>query len=454
MKQILVLGAGLSSTYLIDYLLKHSTTQNYFVTIGDRSLQTAKKALNGHPNGTAIKFDVNDSDMRATHISKADVVVNMLPPSYQFLVALDCVTHARPMVSASYRNKRMQELDRDANRKGILLLTELGLDPGIDHMIAMSIINRIRKKNGTITSFRSYGGALPAPDSIDNPLKYFITWNPRNVVMAGEFGAQFRENGRIKMVPFHNLFQYSWSINVDGIGPMEVYPNRDTLFYRTNFDITQAKTVMRGTIRYPGWCETWLQIVRLGMPNETLRIPNLHDLTYREFTEMFVPLDVNGSVLEQRVANYLHINPTGHIMNNLKWLGLFSEKKIGCKGETAAEVLVHLLQNKLRIGPGQRDMIILVAEVDGMFEQPNARREVHTVTLIEYGDEQFSAINKTVGLPIGVTVKLLLENKIPLTGSQIPTHPLIYEPVLKELRAAGLTFRQKRKTFKPEQEVT
>lgn len=448
MKQILILGAGLSSTYLIDYVLKHSRAHEWFVTVGDMNLKLARKSIGGHPNGVAIKFDVNDSDMRATHIQKADLVVNMLPPAFQYIVAIDCVHFARPMVSASYQDKRIKRLDMEATRKGVLLLTEMGLDPGIDHMIAMSVIDKIRKRKGKIAGLKSYGGALPAPDSLTNPLKYFITWNPRNVVMAGEHGAQFLDKGQIKMVPFHNLFQYSWPVKVDGVGDMEVYPNRDTLVYQSNFDIKQAATIMRGTIRYPGWCETWLQIVRLGMPNEMLSIPNLPEMTYREFTELFIPMDVNGSSLEQRVANYLQINPTGHIMNNLKWLGLFSDRKIGDVGDTAAEVLIHLLKSKLKFDKDSRDMVILVAEIEASFPGPKPNRELHTMTLVEYGDRGFSAINKTVGLPIGVAAKLILEEKIPLTGSQLPTHPLIYEPVLKELKAAGLTFRQKKKTLR------
>jgi len=445
MKQILVLGAGLSSTYLIDYLLKQSQSENWFVTVGDMSLKTAKKAVNGHANGAAIKFDVNDAGFRGTQIEKADIVVNMLPPSFQYLVAIDCVLHSRSMVSASYQNKRMKNLDAEANRKGVLLLTEMGLDPGIDHMIAMSLIHKIRRQKGKITSFKSYGGALPAPDSINNPFKYFVTWNPRNVAMAGENGAQFLENGQIKMVPFHNLFQYSWPIKVDGIGTMEVYPNRDTLIYQTHFDISEAKTIMRGTIRYPGWCETWLQIVRLGMANETLYIPNLAEMSYKDFTEMFVPLDVNGTDLEQRVASYLNINPTGHIMDNLKWFGLFADKRIGNVGQTASEVLIYLLNSKLKMQPQNRDIIILMTEVEAVFRQPTVRRESHTMALVEYGDQQYTAINKGVGLPVAAAVKLILQGKIVLTGSHIPTHPSIYETVLKELRAAGLKFKKKKK---------
>jgi saccharopine dehydrogenase (NADP+, L-glutamate forming) len=444
MKNILVLGAGFSSSYLISFLLEQAAQNDWFVTVGERQVKLARKRINAHPRGTAIAFDINDAEMRATQIEKADLVINMLPPNFQYLTALDCIYHSKHMISASYRTKRVRDLDLDANRKGVLILSEMGLDPGIDHMIAMSLVQKVRAEGGSIHSFKSYGGALPAPDSLTNPLRYFITWNPRNVVMSGEHGAQYLENGKVKIVPFHHLFLHSWHVQIDGIGEMEVYPNRDSLSYRNNFDIDHAKTVIRGTIRYPGWCETWLQIARLGIPNENLRIPHLPSLTYRDLVEIFIPVEVSGADLEQRVASFLHINPTGKIMENLKWLGLFSDEVIGGARETGAEIMNDLLQRKLKMPSDCRDMVVLATELEVGYSENSEPSERINATLIEYGERNgLSALSKTVGLPIGLTAKLLLENQIPITGCHIPTHPAVYVPVLKELRGAGLQFSEK-----------
>lgn len=444
MKQILVLGAGLSSSYLISHLLQNAQANDWCVTVGDYDVKLARKAVNRHARGSAIRFNVNDSEMRVIQIEKADIVVNMLPPTFQNVVARDCIHHTRPMISASYQSQQIRNLDPDAKRRGVLILTEMGLDPGIDHMIAMSMIEKVRAKGGKIKSFKSYGGALPAPDSRNNPLNYFITWNPRNVVMAGEHGAQYMEKGKVKLVPFHNVFQDSWLIEVDGIGTMEVYPNRESLSYQASFEINRATTLIRGTIRYPGWCETWLQIVRLGIPNEHLRIPNLHKMTYREFVHLFIPLEVSGSDLETRVANFLHINPTGKIMENLRWLGLFSEELIGKVDETPAAVMIDLIKKKLKMDPDSRDMIILINELEASYPSAGKKREKITVTLIEKGEcSGFSAVTKTVGLPMAIGVRLILAAKLPLTGCHIPTHPAVYVPLLKELKKEGLKFKTK-----------
>ncbi len=445
MKHILILGAGLSSKYLITTLLQQAEQNDWFVTVGDRDTQLARRVIDRHPSGSATHFDVDDAEMRSTQIENADIVVNMLPPTYQHIVAQDCIAHGRHMVSASYESKRIRDLDSDANRKGVLILTEMGLDPGIDHMIAMSMVQKVRKRGGRIKAFKSYGGALPAQSSADcNPLGYFITWNPRNVVMAGEHGAQYMEKGKIKLIPFHNVFQDTWLVDIDGIGSMEVYPNRETLAYKSNFDLNHAQTIIRGTIRYPGWSETWSQIVKLGMPNENLRIPRLSKMSYRDFTETFIPVEISGSDLESRVAKFLNINPTGKIMEQLRWLGLFSEETIGKVGETPAEVMVHLIKNKLKMEKGARDMVILYNEMDVSYTNDRTKREKVIMTLVDEGEPGgFTAIARTVGMPVAIATELLLKDKLPITGCQIPTHPAVYVPLLRELKKRGLSFKEK-----------
>jgi len=447
MKQILVLGAGLSATYLIEKLLAQSAANNWFITVAEKNLSLAEKAVARHPNGAAIPFDINNAELRATHIKKADIVVNMLPPVFQVMIAADCVHYGRHMISASYQSREMNDLNMDAVRKKVLILTEMGLDPGIDHMMAISLIEEVRERGGKIKAFKSYGGAIPAPDSLTNPLKYFITWNPRNIVMAGEHGAQYLEKGKVKLVPLHGVFQDSWGIDVKGLGVMEVYPNRESMSYRSLFDIQYADTIIRGTIRYPGWCETWSQIVKLGIPNENLTISVTEGMTYRDFVELFIPIEVSGSDLEQRVAYYLGINPTGTIMSNLKWLGLFSEKPLKSNCRTPAEVMIDLVKDKLVVNEGSRDMVVLINELYAFFEDTQKKEKI-TQTFIEKGDaEGHTAITRTVGLPLSIGVKLILSGDLTITGCHLPTHRAIYIPTLQALKKEGLVFQKKIETI-------
>ncbi len=316
MRNVLVLGAGQSATYLIRHLLERAGERGWFVTVGDRDPGLAHRAVGDHPRGDAVAFDVNDAELRAAQIERAAVVLNLLPQHFQSLVAWDCLAHGRPMISVSNMDRPMAELDADARRKGVLFLTEVGLDPGIDLMSSMAIIHRVHESGGTVDSFESYGSGVPAPEVEPNPLRYCITWNPRNVVMAGEHGAQYLEHGQLKIVPWHQLFHHSWPKTVPGFGVMEAYPNRDSLAYRDKFGIPDTETLVRGTLRYPGWSETWHQIVRLGLPNESIAIPHLHRRSFREIVEMFLPETISGSTVEWRLANHLGISHTGGIMEN------------------------------------------------------------------------------------------------------------------------------------------
>jgi len=441
MKQVLVLGAGKSSPYLIAHLLQLADEHDWHVTVGDMDVELAGDRVGGHERGSAVRFDVNDSEQRTRGIQAADLVVNMLSPAFQELVAWDCLAHGKHMLSVSYRGQGVRNMEHDAQRKGVILLCELGLDPGIDHMSAMALIQRLHAEGGVITSFRSYGSGIPANDQPQNPLRYVITWNPRNVVMAAEAGAQYLENGKIKIVPHHHVFHHTWPVEVEGVGTLEAYPNRDALSYMRSFGLEQTETMIRGTLRYPGWCETWSRVVQLGLPNETLRIPNLAERSYAEVVEMFLPQSADGGDLRSRVARYLGISPTGKIMENFTWLGLFSEEPTGCHGETAAEMMTHLLSRKLVLGPDQRDMVILLHRL--RVEYPDADRppERITSTLVARGEPGgFTAMSKAVGLPTALAAKLILTGQLDLAGTFIPTHPSIYAPILEELARAGLAF--------------
>ncbi len=444
MKQVLVLGAGRSAPYLVHRLLQMASKSDWFVTVGDLDAAAAERLVAGHPRGAGIAFDVNDAALRDSRISQADVVVNMLAPAFQHLVAWDCLSHGTHMLSVSYRDERLRALDTDAQRRGVLLLSELGLDPGIDHMSAMALLDRVRADGARVTGFRSYGSGVPAPGQEVNPLGYWVTWNPRNVVMAGENGAQYKEGGRIKLVPHHRVFRHARPVDVEGVGRMEAYPNRDSLSYGSVFGLGDAETILRATLRWPGWCETWDAIVRLGFPNETLRVEALGERSAAELVEMLLPgPDGDGGAARDpapRVAELLGVAPDGPVMRNLRYLGLFDTSPLGCRGRTPAEMLIHLLGTRLALPAGGRDMVILRHEIDLLSSAGERERVVST--MVAEGDGGFTAMSRTVGLPTALAVRLLLEGELTLTGSLIPTHPAVYGPVLGALAREGLDFEE------------
>lgn len=452
MKQVLVLGAGRSAPFLVHRLLDMSAESDWFVTVGDLDRTAAEALVAGHPRGAAIRFDVNDASMRDARISQADVVINMLAPAFQHLVAWDCLSHGTHMLSVSYRDEAVRALDPDAQRRGVLILSELGLDPGIDHMSAMSLLDRIREAGGRVRAFRSYGSGVPAPGQEVNPLGYWVTWNPRNVVMSGAQGAQYMEDGRIKLVPHHRVFRHTWPVEVEGVGEMIAYPNRDSVAYGAVFGLDEAETIVRATMRWPGWCETWDAVVRLGFPNESLRIPDLRDRSAREVVEMFLPGGARESSdgaagVEARVATLLGISEDGRVMANLRSLGLFSDTQLDCEGQTPAEMMIHLLRSRLSIPPGGRDMVVLLHELDVVAADGSEERV--TSTLVAEGDTGFTAMARTVGLPTALATNLLLNGRLTLTGSLIPTHPAVYGPVLEALEAEGLAFSETRTSLTP-----
>ena len=445
MKNVLILGAGQSTPHLISYMLDNAEKYDWNVIVCDMNLELAKARIDNHPRGKAVEFDINNEDMRKSQIENSDIVINFLTPRFQHMVALDCLNYGKHCVTASYEDSKVADLNDDAVKKGILILNEMGLDPGIDHMSAMNIISKIKKDGGTIKSFISYGGALPAPEVKSNPLGYCMTWNPKNVAIAGKAGAQYMENQRVKLLAYHQLFQRTWAVEVDGIGTLEAYPNRDSLVYQHVFDLEKVDTMIRATLRNPGWSATWHQIVRLGMANEIMKIPNLAEKTYAEFTEMFIPLNASGTKIDTRIANFLNISPTGKIMDNLRWLGFFSNEKIGENFETAADVLTKVLKDKLPLPKGERDMVILVHEIECEYADENNRKEKIISTFVGYGENDvYTAISKTVGLPAAMAAKLILTGELQLTGTHIPTNPVIYTKVLEELKTVGINFKEKK----------
>ena len=441
MKQVLVLGAGKSAPYLIARLLDFATPEDWHVVVGDLDVAAAAARVGGHDRGEAVPFDVHDTEARARLIDAADLVVNFLAPAFQGVIARDCVARNTPMVSASYRSPELLALDAEARERGVLVLSEMGLDPGIDNMSAAEIFDRVRADGGRIAAYRSYGSGVPSNDQPHTPLRYVITWNPRNVVMAGEAGAQYLQDGLIRMVPYRRVFERTWPVQVDGVGVMEAYPNRDSLSYIDVFGLQDAHTMIRGTLRYPGWSEFWGAMVALGLPDERLRIPDLAERSFAEVTEMFLPAGDAGPALEQRVARHLGVSPTGTVIDKMRWLGLFDHEPTGCRGDTSAVMLAELLERKLPLEPEHRDMVILQHDIEVLYEERPARHIVST--LVARGEPGgFTAMSKTVGGPAALGARMILRGELDLAGCRIPTEPAIYEPVLAALADEGVAFAE------------
>ncbi|MFU8843774.1 MAG: saccharopine dehydrogenase C-terminal domain-containing protein [Bacteroidales bacterium] len=441
MKTILILGAGLSTPSLIKYLLDRSTEYNWHVRAGDMSEETAKKRINGHPNGSAFAFDVFNDDQRANEITKADLVVSMLPAKMHLPVARNCIRFGKDLVTASYVTKEIKSFHHEAKENGIILLNEMGLDPGIDHMSAMSILHRIKDIGGKLFAFRSSTGGLVAPKSDNNPWNYKFTWNPGNVVMAGYGGAQFISHGSYKYVPYHKVFTRLQTIHIDGYGEFEVYPNRDSLKYRSEYGIEDIPTMFRGTIRRPGFSKTWNALVQIGATDHSYMVENSENLTYREFINSFLKYKKDVSV-EEKFAEYTGLQPDSYDMYKLRWLGLFEDEKIGLQHATPAQILQKRLEGKWGLDPDDKDMIVMQHRFE--YELEGKLQTIVSSMVVEGIDNTHTAMALTVGLPVAIAVKMIMTGQIAATGVQLPLERSIYEPVLKELGKNGITFIEKK----------
>lgn len=437
MQRILILGAGLSSSTLITYLLSHSEKLDWAITVGDKSKDAAEKKIDNHPNGRAIEFDIFDESMKEKEIAAADVVISMLPARFHKLVAATCVKHKKHMVTASYVSDEVKALDAEAQSAGIAMLNELGVDPGIDHMSAMKVIDDIRAKGGKLLSFSSSTGGLIAPDYDDNPWNYKFTWNPRNVVVAGQGVAQYMEQGVSKYVPYHQLFTRTSKTTVLDVGEFEIYPNRNSLQYREVYGLEDIPSIFRGTMRRPGYSAAWNVFVQLGMTDDTYMLPNTENMTYRQFTNTFLPYDENKS-LEEKVCDFMGITMDSEIMQKLKWVGVFNDVKVGLKDATPAQILQKILVEKWVLNPGDKDMIAMQHKF--VYEHNGRRKEI-TSSMVVFGKEApHTAMSITVGTPVAIATKLLLTGKIQVTGVHVPTSKALYEPILNELEPLGIKF--------------
>ena len=437
MKKILVIGAGRSAVTLIKYLLDNSSANNWQVKVADFSIELADQAVGNHNNGKAIFFNVTDKKQRESEIENADIVISMLPASLHITVAKDCVRLGKNLVTASYVSAEITELDEAAKQAGILLLNEIGLDPGIDHMSAMQVIDEIKENGGELTSFKSFCGGLVHPDYDNNPWNYKFTWNPRNVVLAGQGTAQYIENGDYKYIPYTSLFERTEHMEVLDAGEFEGYANRDSLSYRKSYGLDDIPTLFRGTLRRKGYSEAWNVFVQLGMTDDTYKIENSDNISNREFINMFLPFN-DALTVEEKLCKQFSLTTDSVIFQKIAWLSAFSENKVGMENASPAQILQAICEKKWTLGSEDKDMIVMQHQFE--YVQNGEQKKLNSSLLVFGDDPRYTSMAKTVGLPVAIATKLILSGAIKSTGVKIPTTKDIYVPVLKELEENGINF--------------
>ncbi|WP_295337367.1 saccharopine dehydrogenase family protein [Flavobacterium sp.] len=441
MRQILIIGAGRSASSLIQYLLNKSNEENLHLTIGDLSLELAQRKTNNHSNATAIALDINNEAQRQAEIQKADIVISMLPAHMHIEVAKDCVTFQKNMVTASYISDAMQSLDAEVKAKGLIFMNEIGLDPGIDHMSAMKVIDDIKAKGGKMILFESFCGGLVAPESDTNLWNYKFTWAPRNVVLAGQGGAsKFIQEGKYKYIPYHKLFRRTEFLEVEGYGKFEGYANRDSLKYRSVYGLDDVLTLYRGTIRRVGFSKAWNMFVQLGMTDDTYIMEDSENMSYRDFINSFLPYSPTDSV-EIKTRLQLGIEQDDIMWDKLLELDLFNpNKKVGLKNATPAQILERILNDSWSLQPEDKDMIVMYHKFG--YEINGARQQIDSKMVCIGDDQTYTAMAKTVGLPVAMATLQILNGNIKTPGVQLPIRPEVYNPILKELETFGVIFKE------------
>ncbi len=498
MKTILLFGAGKSATGLIDYLLENAITENWKVVVVDADLKLAQSKTGISQKATALSFDIKNEEERAKHIRTADIVISLLPPTLHIEVARDCVKLHKNLLTASYVDDDIKKLQPDIEKNKLLFLCEMGLDPGIDHMSAMQLIDEIHGKGGTVTSFKSHCGGLVAPESDDNPWHYKISWNPRNIIMAGKAGAHYRENGTEVKLQYEELFTPDRLVDIPDIGPLSWYPNRDSLSYTPLYGLETTPTFIRTTLRHPDFMYGWKNIIDLKLVDETpqyqtdgkslqeafkehmdkngfgewlnqklterfaetrsmmenlMKLMEVENEAAEEGAEIpgsFMAADDKGNIEEveidevkNRAASYLaqKMHEANLTLKQLFFLGLDDHDTLVNKGLCSpADILQFAVEKKLALRPYDKDMIVMLHEIE--YETGGKKSEVKSSLVVKGENNLRTAMAKTVGLPLGIAAKLILSGKIKTTGLHIPTAKEIYQPVLKELELYGIRFNE------------
>lgn len=438
---ILVLGAGRSSASLIDYLLRMAPQNDWKVIVGDLDCQAAEMKIGDSKFGTAITFNPENISETQRVIQSADVVISLLPPFLHPKIARICLQENKHFLSASYVSDEMKALDQEAKSKGLTFLNECGLDPGIDHMSAVQLIDKIKNQGGNLISFESFTGGLITPASAkNNPWQYKFTWNPRNVVTAGQGTSKFLEEGEYKYIPYHQLFSRTTSVHVPGYGYFEGYPNRDSLKYLEAYGLNGIRTMLRGTLRYDGFCSAWNILVQMGCCEDTYPMEGVDRMSHRTFFNSFISYDDELS-MEDKFMKQFNLSVGSEEMKKFQWIGMFDEEPVGLPQGTPASILEHILNKKWKLEPSDKDMVVMWHrfryELNGLLKETQA-------SLIATGDDAvYTAMAKTVGLPLAIAAKLLYQDKIKTRGVIVPTYPEIYNPVLQELKELGIALTER-----------
>ena len=441
MRKILIVGAGKSSPYLIKYLLDKSQEEELLIHITDLDTNHLKK-YQKYENCKVSPINISSEKEREEFISESDLVISMLPARFHIILAKSCLKLKRNLLTASYVSEEMKTLTNDIKNSELLFLNEMGLDPGIDHMSAKKIIDELVANGAKINSFKSYTGGLIAPESDNNKWNYKFTWNPRNVVLAGQgIPAKYIENNKYKYIPYNRLFKNTEKIKIEKYGQFEVYPNRDSLKYREIYSLYNIKTMIRGTIRKVGFSESWNMFVKLGLTNDSFRISNSENMSYKEYVNCFLPYDDKLSI-EEKLQRVLSISKGDENWEKIKEIDILSSnKKIPLKNASPAQILEYILKDAWKLEKKDKDMIVMYHEF-GYVTSLGKKEKIISTMVCKGKDETYTAMAKTVGLPLAISSILLLNNKINLVGVHTPIEREIYNPVLKELEANGINFEE------------
>lgn len=446
MRKILIIGAGKSTAVLIEYLLSKAKTENLQLTVADLFVENAQKAIGRASGAIPMALDIFKREEREKAISETDIVISMLPARFHIEVAKDCVKFNKNMVTASYISDEMAALDPEVTEKKLVFMNEIGVDPGLDHMSAMRVIDRIRDQNGKVILFESYTGGLVAPESDNNLWNYKFTWNPRNVVVAGQGGvAKFIQEGKFKYIPYNRLFRRTEFIEVQDYGRFEVYANRNSLKYKDIYKLKHALTLYRGTIRRVGFSRAWNMFVQLGMTDDSYFMEDSLEMSYRDFVNSFLPYSPTDSV-ELKFRHNLKIDQDDIMWDKLLELDLFNpEKKVGLEKATPAMILQKILMEKWTLAEDEKDMIVMYHKFG--FEINGEKKQIDS-TMVNIGEDQKrTAMARTVGLPVGIAAIKILNGEINTPGVQLPITKEVYDPILDELENYGITFREEEKEY-------
>lgn len=432
MNKVLLLGAGMVAKPITDYLLDN----NIQLTIASRTVSKAKKLIKNRTNGEAVEWTTDNLDRLEQLVAGHDLTVSLLPYTHHVAVAKLCIKHGKNMVTTSYTSEAMKDLDEEAKKAGIIILNEIGVDPGFDHMTAMRIIDKIKNEGGKILEFYSLCGALAAPEETDNPFRYKFSWSPKGVVMAGNNEAKYLKKGEVVEIPTTNLFKNPLKIEFPEVGEMEVYPNRDSLAYIGIYNLPNVETMFRGTLRYPNWCESMDAIKALGMVKYDLQ--NFDGKTYKEVVAE--QINVYPKNVKEKVAEKLKLELNSPAIIAMEWLGLFKDDRVTIKEGSTFDITSDLMLQKMMLPEGARDMVIMLHSF--LVEKANGRKEVIKSWLLDYATAEDTSIARTVALPAAIAIKMILNGEITDTGVKIPVTKTIYEPVLNELEKMGIAMKE------------